>query len=168
MTTNQTFINRFLVEIVEIIEVLRGFRGYMKKMKGQIYKAFVNAGFEKEARLLSINKSSIANIKERQAGIRIKERQAGIRIPGSAVGHYIALLDSLPNPEYMDKKNMHIVCSTENARDQAISKIHTFLYLNKTRIPLGFGDKISTKISGAFCHKWGELNEFIKFFNKEN
>ncbi len=144
------------------------------KMKGQIYQAFVNAGFEREARLLSINKSSIANIKERQAGIRIKERQAGIRIPGSAIGHYIALLDSLPKVDDVDidRRDMHtieykIIDPTIDAREQAILKIHSFLYNNRERIPLDFKDKISTQVSGAFCKKKDQLNEFIKFFNKE-
>lgn len=130
-------------------------------MKGQIYRAFVNAGFEEEARSLSTtDKYSIAN-----TGI--------IEVPGRkrskpAIGHYIALLDSLPEIGYMDKNNLHIVNSTQNAREQAILKMHMFLYLNKTKIPSIFKGEISGPRGSSFRQYKEELNEFTRFFNKEN
>lgn len=131
------------------------------KMKGQIYRAFVNAGFEEEARSLSTtDKYSIAN-----KGI--------IEVPGRkrskpAIGHYIALFDSLPEIGYIDRKNLHIVNSTINAKAQAISKIYMFLYLNREKIPSIFKGKISGPRGSSFRQYKDKLNEFTRFFNKEN
>ena len=88
-------------------------------------------------------------------------------MPGPAIGHYIALLQSLPKVEDIDKKNRHIVNSTIDARGQAISKIYRFLYLNKKRIPT-FEYQISPPETALFDEKCIALEEFIKFFNKEN
>lgn len=129
-------------------------------MKGQLYQAFVSARFEKEAGWLS---TMIKCSNE-----KIRKKYAGIKMPGPAIGHYIALFDSLPNIVDMGKKNSYIANSTINARNQAISKIHRFLYDNRKKIPSTFESKLFDSYDIPVHHKAQGLWKFIDFFNKEN
>lgn len=74
-------------------------------MKGQIYQAFVNAGFEREARALSTTVD-------------------GKVVP--ALGHYIAVLENPPSKELSAKESSRL--------DNASEKLMEFFYNNSDRI----------------------------------
>lgn len=129
-------------------------------MKGQLYQAFVNAEFKREAGWLStIIKCS---------NEKIRKKYAGIKMPGPAIGHYITLFDSLPNIVDRGKENSHIANYTINARNQAILKIHGFLHDNRKKIPSTFESKLFDSYDIPIHYKAQELWKFIEFFNKEN